>query len=30
VKKNKVLEVAIPQGIDEGQRIRLAGKASPA
>ena len=29
VKKNKVLEVAIPQGIDEGQRIRLAGKGEP-
>ncbi len=29
VKKNKVLEVAIPQGIDEGQRIRLSGKGEP-
>ncbi len=29
VRKNKVLEVAIPQGIDEGQRIRLAGKGEP-
>ncbi len=29
VKKNKVLEVSIPEGIDEGQRIRLAGKGEP-
>ncbi len=29
VKKNKTLEVAIPQGIDEGQRIRLSGKGEP-
>ena len=29
VKKNKVLEVSIPQGIDEGQRIRLSGKGEP-
>ena len=29
VKKNKMLEVAIPQGIDEGQRIRLSGKGEP-
>jgi molecular chaperone DnaJ len=29
VKKNKVLEVTIPQGIDEGQRIRLSGKGEP-
>jgi len=29
VKKNKVLEVAIPEGIDEGQRIRLSGKGEP-
>jgi molecular chaperone DnaJ len=29
VKKNKVLEVSIPQGIDEGQRIRLTGKGEP-
>ncbi|HTN50185.1 MAG TPA: molecular chaperone DnaJ [Burkholderiaceae bacterium] len=29
VKKNKVLEVSIPQGIDEGQRIRLSAKGEP-
>jgi molecular chaperone DnaJ len=29
VKKNKVLEVNIPPGIDEGQRIRLSGKGEP-
>ncbi len=29
VKKNKVLEVSIPVGIDEGQRIRLSGKGEP-
>lgn len=29
IKKNKVLEVNIPEGIDEGQRIRLAGKGEP-
>jgi molecular chaperone DnaJ len=29
IKKNKVLEVNIPPGIDEGQRIRLAGKGEP-
>jgi molecular chaperone DnaJ len=29
VKKNKTLEVTIPQGIDEGQRIRLSGKGEP-
>jgi len=29
VKKNKVLEVTIPEGIDEGQRIRLSGKGEP-
>jgi molecular chaperone DnaJ len=29
VKKNKVLEVSIPQGIDQGQRIRLSGKGEP-
>ena len=28
-RKNKVLEVNIPQGIDEGQRIRLGGKGEP-
>jgi molecular chaperone DnaJ len=30
IKKNKVLEVNIPTGIDEGQRIRLSGKGEPA
>jgi molecular chaperone DnaJ len=29
IKHNKVLEVSIPPGIDEGQRIRLAGKGEP-
>jgi molecular chaperone DnaJ len=29
IKKNKTLEVNIPSGIDEGQRIRLAGKGEP-
>jgi len=29
IKKNKVLEINIPAGIDEGQRIRLAGKGEP-
>jgi len=29
IKKTKVLEVNIPQGIDEGQRIRLSGKGEP-
>jgi len=29
LKKHKVLEVSIPSGIDEGQRIRLAGKGEP-
>lgn len=29
IKKHKTLEVNIPAGIDEGQRIRLAGKGEP-
>jgi len=29
IKQNKVLEVNIPAGIDEGQRIRLSGKGEP-
>jgi molecular chaperone DnaJ len=29
IKKNKTLEVNIPPGIDEGQRIRLSGKGEP-
>ena len=29
IKKNKTLEVNIPSGIDEGQRIRLSGKGEP-
>ncbi|MGZ9058022.1 MAG: DnaJ C-terminal domain-containing protein, partial [Burkholderiaceae bacterium] len=29
IKQNKVLEVSIPSGIDEGQRIRLSGKGEP-
>lgn len=29
VRKNKTLEITIPQGIDSGQSIRLAGKGEP-
>ncbi len=29
IKKTKTLEVSIPSGIDEGQRIRLSGKGEP-